>query len=256
MNAPSSTVPVVSLTAPVVSLRGIGKRYRSNGHEYTALAGIDFDAHAGRLALLLGPSGSGKTTLLTVAAGFVEATEGTVSLFGHAPAAYRDGDLQRLRASRIGFVFQTFLLIDALTVAENIALQLRFSGRRGETIRRRAMEALEHVDIAGLADKRPPQLSHGERQRAAIARALATGAELLIADEPTASLDRTQGEAIIRLLHSCAADDGVCVIVASHDPRLRDFAHDIHHLENGRMVTPETVVPPGHNVPPNPRGVS
>ena len=248
MNTPSSTVPVVSL-------RGVSKRYRSNGHEYAALACVDFDARAGRLALLLGPSGSGKTTLLTVAAGFVEATEGTVSLFGRAPAAYRDGDLQRLRASRIGFVFQTFLLIDALTVAENIALQLRFSGRRGASVQRRTMEALEHVDIAALADKRPPQLSHGERQRAAIARALATGAELLIADEPTASLDRAQGEAIIRLLHSCAADDGVCVIVASHDAHLRDFAHDIHQLEHGRIVTPEVLVPSGTRRPPHPRGL-
>lgn len=221
--------------APVVSLRGIEKRYHSHGNEYTALAGIDFDAHAGRLALLLGPSGSGKTTLLTIAAGFVEPTAGTVELFGHAPVAYRDGGLQRLRASRIGFVFQTFLLIDALSVAENIDLQLRFAGVRGAALRRRTLEALAHVGIAALADKRPLELSHGERQRAAIARALAAGAELLIADEPTASLDRTQGEAIIRLLHACATESGACVIVASHDPRLRDFADDIHHLENGRI---------------------
>ena len=220
---------------PAVRLRGVSKRYQAQGHAYQALSDVDFDAGPGTVSLLLGPSGSGKTTLLTITAGFVAPSEGTVELFGRPLDRHRPADLQEMRASRIGFIFQTFLLIDALSVQENITLQLRFAGIRGGAARRTALEALDRVGIAALARKRPAQLSHGERQRAAIARALAVGADLLIADEPTASLDGARGEEIIRLLHSCAAETNACVIVASHDPRLRDFADDIHYLENGRI---------------------
>lgn len=220
----------------VVRLRGVSKRFVSHGNVYEALTDVNLEARAGGLTLLLGPSGSGKTTLLTIAAGFVAPTSGTVELFGVRLEQYGDGRLQRMRASRMGFIFQTFLLIDALTVSENIELQLRFSGMRGAEVRRRAHEALVRVGIAHLSGKRPAELSHGERQRAAIARSLATEAGLLLADEPTASLDTRQGEAIIRLLHSCAVDAHACVIVASHDTRLRAYADAIHRLDNGRLA--------------------
>ena len=224
---------------PPLRLRGVTKRFEAAGNVYTALEGIDFTAGSGKLALLLGPSGSGKTTLLTVAAGFVGPTAGEVELFGTPLASYRPRALQQLRASRIGFVFQTFLLIDALSVAENVLLQLRFAGVSAQQARRRVQDALERVGIAELAGKRPTELSHGERQRIAIARALAIDAAVLIADEPTASLDSTQGERIIRMLHGYAEERGKCVLVASHDLRLRDYAHEICHMENGRIVRRE-----------------
>lgn len=220
---------------PAVALRGVTKVYRSHGIATAALNGVDLEARGGELHLLLGPSGSGKTTLLTIAAGFVAPTSGTVALFGRDAGAYAPRELQRLHAAGIGFIFQTFLLIDALTAEENVLLQLRFAGVESRAARQRALEAMERAGITHCAARRPTELSHGERQRVAIARAIASGARLLIADEPTASLDGAQGEAIIRLLHACAQDLGSCVLVASHDTRLRASADVIHMLENGRI---------------------
>ncbi|MDT8325697.1 MAG: ABC transporter ATP-binding protein, partial [Bacteroidota bacterium] len=219
-----------------IRLRGVSKRYESNGRVYPALTDIDFEAYRGNLHLLLGPSGSGKTTLLTVAAGFVAPTAGTVEIFGEALYGRDPRELQLLRAATIGFIFQTFLLIDGLNVAENVALQLRFAGIANGVARRRTLEALERVGIAGLAEKRPRELSHGERQRIAIARALAIDADVLIADEPTASLDAEQGESIIRILHTCATDMYKCVIVASHDQRLRHYADEVVTMVGGRIA--------------------
>ncbi|MBE0642734.1 MAG: ABC transporter ATP-binding protein [Bacteroidetes bacterium] len=224
---------------PTVLLRGVTKRFVSHGNEYPALTDVDLAAYPGQLQLLLGPSGSGKTTLFTIAAGFVSPTAGSVALFGNELHGLGPRMLQRLRAMRIGFVFQTFLLIEAFTAAENIDLQLRFAGIRGSGIRERSLEALDLVGIPQLAGKRPNELSHGERQRVAIARSMAIDADLLIADEPTASLGTEQGAAIIRLLHSCATEHGKCVLVASHDLRLRAFADVIHTMENGRITGTE-----------------
>ncbi len=224
----------------MVRLRGISKRYISHGNEYPALVDINLDASPGQLLLLLGPSGSGKTTLLTIAAGFVAPSSGTVELFGRTLEGYSARKLQTIRAARIGFIFQSFLLIEALTAAENIDLQLRFAGLKNATARERTAAALDRVGIPQLAGKRPAELSHGERQRVAIARALAIDADLLIADEPTASLGTEQGAAIIRLLHSCASDLKKCVLVASHDLRLREYADEIHFMDSGRITGCET----------------
>jgi len=224
-----------SVHTPVLHLSGVSKHYHSNGNTYSALQDIELTLFRGQLSLLLGPSGSGKTTLLTIAAGFVRPTAGTVDLFGSALAGYSTKTLQLLRARHIGFVFQTFLLIDALTVIDNVLLQLRFSGLKKPEARKRAVDALAQVGIADLAGKCPLELSHGERQRVAIARALAVDADFLVADEPTASLDMQQGENIISLLHSCASALNKCVLVASHDVRLRAYADHIHWLDNGRM---------------------
>ncbi|MCB2206000.1 ABC transporter ATP-binding protein [bacterium] len=220
---------------PVLRLSGVSKHYLSHGNVYTALDGVELTFFPGELSLMLGPSGSGKTTLLTIAAGFVRPSTGTVDLFGRALTGYGAKDLQVLRARHIGFVFQTFLLIDALTAMDNVLLQLRFAGLKKSIAHRRAMDALERVDIADLGQKRPSELSHGEQQRVAIARALAVDADLVIADEPTASLDMDQGENIISLLHSCARELNKCVLVASHDLRLRTHADHIHLLENGSI---------------------
>ena len=223
----------------VVELNRVSKIYYSRGSKTDALTGIDFSSRKGELILLLGPSGSGKTTMLTIIAGFNQPTEGNVYLFGKNINNYTKPELQRLRAQRIGFIFQSFLLIDALTVYENVELVLKFSQRNRSNTKRKALDALDRIGISSLAQKSPAELSHGERQRVSIARAFANNSDLLIADEPTASLETKQGEDIIRLLHSYASEFKKCVIVASHDLRLKTLADKIHHIENGILVHSE-----------------
>jgi putative ABC transport system ATP-binding protein len=216
----------------VVEIKGATKIYESNANKCVALNEINFSASKGELLLLLGPSGSGKTTLLTVTAGFTKLTTGEVFLFGKNITKYSPVELQLLRAERIGFIFQSFLLIDALTVFENVELVLHFSQKN---MRDNAFEALQKVGIANLSKKSPMELSYGEKQRVAIARAFANDADLLIADEPTASLETKQGEEIIKLLHNYASELNKCVIVASHDKRLKYLADKIHYIENGKI---------------------
>lgn len=221
---------------PVVEVGDVAKSFRSNGTATSALADISLIAHRGELTLLLGPSGSGKTTLLTLIAGLVEPTGGKIRLFGKSVGSYRAGDLRRLRATRLGFIFQNFMLIDSLTVLENILLVLRYAGFPRREARRRALRLLGRVNISHLANKYPGKISQGEKQRVAIARALANGAELILADEPTASLDTEQGLNVIQLLRRVSREEGCCVIVATHDTRLIDSADRIVRLKDGRIT--------------------
>ncbi len=220
----------------VVELLNVTKIYTSHSDKYIALNQIDFTACRSELLLLLGPSGSGKTTLLTLAAGFTQASSGNVFLFGQNINQYSSKELQYLRADKIGFIFQTFLLIDALNVYENVELVLKFSKNKRSDYKEKTTSALEKLGISHLSKKLPSELSHGERQRVAIARAFANNAELLIADEPTASLETKQGEQIINFLHDYASKFDKCVIVASHDLRLKSFADRIIFIENGFLI--------------------
>ncbi|MBK6505786.1 MAG: ATP-binding cassette domain-containing protein [Ignavibacteria bacterium] len=219
----------------IVSLRGVNKTYRINEHVSVGVKDINFDARPGELVLLLGPSGSGKTTLLTLIAGLLKPSEGSISLFQKPIESYSVADLQSLRADRIGFIFQTFLLIDALTSSQNIELVVKFNQKSKKEARRIAETLLKELNIEYLADKLPATMSQGEKQRVAVARAVANNAELILADEPTASLDTENGSIIIELLSSFARDNK-CVIVASHDLRLKKFADRIVFLDNGRIV--------------------
>jgi putative ABC transport system ATP-binding protein len=220
----------------VVDLHKVSKVYETRFNKYPALNKIDFSASKGEMLLLLGPSGSGKTTLLTIAAGFTQITSGDIFLFGKNINEYSPKELQRLRAERIGFIFQTFLLIEALNIYENVELVLKFSNFNRIKSKEKIYNALEKVGISHLAKKHPSELSHGERQRAAIARAFTNDADLLIADEPTASLGIKQGEEIIIFLHTYASKFDKCVIVASHDLRLKTFADNIYLIENGSLI--------------------
>lgn len=219
----------------IVSLRDVNKTYRINEHVSVGVKDINFDARPGELVLLLGPSGSGKTTLLTLIAGLLKPSEGSISLFQKPIESYSVADLQSLRADRIGFIFQTFLLIDALTSSQNIELVVKFNQKSKREARRISETLLQELNIEYLADKLPATMSQGEKQRVAVARAVANNAELILADEPTASLDTENGSIIIELLSSFARDNK-CVIVASHDLRLKKFADRIVYLDNGRIV--------------------
>ncbi len=225
----------------VVDLKNISKVYESNANKTGALTDVNFSGNKGELLLLLGPSGSGKTTMLTIIAGFNAPTSGKVCLFGKNIDKYSQSELQLIRAEKIGFIFQSFLLIDALTVYENVELVLKFFKRNRSNVKKQTREALNKVGISHLANKTPLELSHGETQRTAIARAFANNADLLIADEPTASLETQQGKEIIMLLHSYANEFNKCVIVASHDLRLKILADKIFYIENG--IISKTEIP-------------
>ena len=219
--------------SPVVQLNNVTKSFGANEHRTVAVANVSFKAFPGKLVLFLGPSGSGKTTFLTLIAGLIQPTSGSVSLFGKNVESYSSKELQQLRARRVGFVFQTFHLLDSLTAEENVSLVLRFAGEPKVQARQKAKALLQQFRIEHLSRKFPTALSQGEKQRVAIARAVANGAELIIADEPTASLETKQGFEIIRLLHEYAKNHNSCVIVASHDLRIAEFADRVVILKDG-----------------------
>ncbi len=223
----------------VVRLTNVLKVYQANGQSVPAVRDVSFIVKAGELVLLLGPSGSGKTTLLTLIAGLVQPTAGSAELLGKVIQHYSPKELQQLRASRLGFVFQNFLLIDALTVMENVTLVAQFNGNSKRQARKSASQVLEELHIHHLAEKYPTQLSHGEKQRVAVARALVNNPDLIIADEPTANLESGQGFEIIQVLHDYAKHYNRCVIVASHDLRIVEFADRVLRLEDGRLVNSE-----------------
>lgn len=221
----------------MVEMADVSKIFGTNEHKTTAVRNVSLQASCGELVLLLGPSGSGKTTLLTLAAGLVRPTSGTVSLFGKNVESYVPGELQLLRALRIGFVFQNFHLIDSLKVIENVALVLRFAGKTRAEAKGIARALLEKFHVGHLASKFPSTLSQGEKQRVAVARAIANGAKLIIADEPTASLETGQGFDIIRLLHEYAKKQNRCVIIASHDLRIVEFADRVLRMQDGMLTS-------------------
>ncbi|MGE5755869.1 MAG: ABC transporter ATP-binding protein [Planctomycetaceae bacterium] len=223
------------LSGPVVHLDKVTKIFDGSGVPTTAVRDVTLEARPGEMILLLGPSGSGKTTLLTLIAGLAKPTSGTIALFGHGVDEYSAGELQSLRAARIGFIFQTFLLIDSLTAAENVEIVLRFRRKRRTERARKTRALLGELGIEHLAGRFPRALSQGEKQRVAIARAIANEAELLIADEPTGSLETRQAIGIIELLHSLAKTRDATVIVASHDLRLIDYADRTLRLQDGAI---------------------
>jgi len=220
----------------IVSIRNVSKLYKINEHSSVGVKDINFEAKLGELVLFLGPSGSGKTTLLTLIAGLLQPSEGKISLFKKQIDSYSSAELQRLRAEKIGFIFQTFLLIDALTALQNIELVLRFALKSKKEAKRIATNLLKELEIDYLSDKLPTTMSQGEKQRVAVARAIANNSELILADEPTASLDGANGIIIIELLYKYAAQNNKCVIVVSHDLRLKKYADRIIKLEDGKIV--------------------
>ncbi len=216
----------------LVRLENVTKLYHDNNHQTRGVLNISLSATRGELLLLLGPSGSGKTTIITLAAGLLKPTRGEVYLFGKDINLYSIKELQHIRADRIGFIFQTFLLIESLTIIENIHLVQKFSGGHKHP---KPEELLKKFSIDYAGNNLPRNLSQGEKQRAAIARAAANNAELILADEPTASLESSQGYEVINLLRQYAREENKCVIVVSHDLRISEYADRILNIEDGRI---------------------
>jgi len=214
-------------------LTDVTQVYGGAGRETVALRGVSLSVHAGETVLVLGPSGSGKTTLLTLLAGLQHPTAGTVEIFGRRVSEYAPNELQRLRAMRIGFVFQTFRLLEPLNVLDNVLLVMKFAGVPRVEARRRALALLEEFGVGHLARALPHTLSQGQRQRVAVARALANDAELIIADEPTGSLATAQGLDIIRFITAKVREADCCAVIVSHDERIASHADRVLYLDDG-----------------------
>src|SRR5919108_1298397 len=202
----------------LLQLEGVVKRYRRGAEEVVALAGVDLAVKAGEAVAVVGPSGSGKSTLLHLAGGLDVPDEGTVRVDGHDVAALSPRDRARMRRTDIGFVFQFFHLVPSLSVAENVELPLLLDRRSGRRARgRRVAELLGRVGMAPRADHLPGELSGGEMQRAAIARALVNEPALVLADEPTGNLDSATGGTVLDLLYGLVGDDGTPPAMVTHD---------------------------------------
>ena len=220
-----------------LKIAGLSKVFGSGRLEVRALEDVSLSVAAGDLVALMGPSGSGKTTLLLCVSLILEPTTGTVVFDGQT--IYQDGwtgfDVRRLRREKIGFIFQSANLIPFLTARENVILPQHLVGLRGEAAENRALELLEYMEVAERAHALPALLSGGEQQRVAIARALANRPKLILADEPTASLDTTRGKKVMELLKKIARENQTAVITVTHDARMIEGFDHVYHLKDGHL---------------------
>ena len=221
----------------VLEARGLTKRYRRGDAEVTGVEELDLRLAAGEFVALVGPSGCGKSTLLHLCGAMDRPTSGSVTLEGQAVGALDDDALTRLRRTRVGFVFQFFNLLPSLTVAENIALPLLLAGATAASVTPRVRACAERVGIAHRLDHVPSQLSGGEAQRTAIARAVVHQPVLLLADEPTGNLDSANGARIVQLLRDVNRQSGAAILLATHDTTVAATADRVVTMHDGRIVT-------------------
>ncbi len=219
----------------VLDLVAVSRVHGEGATQVHALREVTFRAHPGELVAIMGPSGSGKSTLLTLAGGLDRPTNGSVWIEGTDLASLDNSGRARIRRTSVGYVFQDFNLIPALTAAENVALPRELDGERGKVARRLAMVALEEVGIPELADRFPDEMSGGQQQRVAIARAIVGDRRLILADEPTGALDTDTGEEILRLLRS-RCDAGAAGVMVTHEARHAAWADRVVFLRDGVVV--------------------
>ncbi|MFH1003592.1 MAG: ABC transporter ATP-binding protein [Chloroflexota bacterium] len=206
--------------------------------ELTVVNGVSLSIENGELVAIMGPSGSGKSTILHLIGCLDTPTSGSYYLDGKEVSRLSSGELATVRGRQIGFVFQTFNLLPRLSALANVELGLRYAGGQD---RRQALEALEKVGLADRAGHRPTELSGGERQRVAIARALVKNPPLILADEPTGNLDSRSGEEIISLLTSLHAEQGITLLMITHDAHIAHHCQRIIHLKDGQIENEEQV---------------
>jgi putative ABC transport system ATP-binding protein len=228
---------------PAVSCRAVRKHFGEGDTRVEALRGVDFAALAGELSFLVGPSGCGKTTLLSVIAGILEPSAGDVTILGAPVRRLSARDRILFRRKNLGFVFQQYNLLPALTAAENVAVPLLAAGTRRGPALERARSLLGRLGLAARADALPATLSGGQQQRVAIARALVHEPRLVVCDEPTAALDHESGEAVMTLLAENVVGPDRAVVVVTHDARVLHHADSIARMDDGRIV--ETTRPNG-----------
>jgi ABC-type lipoprotein export system ATPase subunit len=218
----------------LLELSDVSKVYEQGGDRVVALDGVDLTVEEGGAVALVGRSGSGKSTLLHLAGGLDRPDAGTVRLDGRDLATMSVGDRARLRRREVGFIFQFFHLVPGLSVAENVELPLLLDGRRDKD--GRVLELLERVGLGHRAGHQPGQLSGGEMQRTAIARALVARPRLVLADEPTGNLDSTSGATILELLREVVDDAGAAMVLVTHDEVAARLLPRTLHVQDGRLV--------------------
>lgn len=222
---------------PAIVLEGVNKQYGNGRPGVAALSDVCLRVPAGEFLAVVGPSGCGKSTLLNLVAGIDTPTSGRVSVAGQELSQLSDNARSDLRLREIGFVFQSFNLLPTLSAEENVALPLEFMGVRWRAARKQAGEFLERVGIAPAAQRRrPAELSGGEQQRVATARALVTLPRVLLADEPTGNLDSQTGEGILALLRTLHARDGLTIVLVTHSAAAAACAQRIVRMRDGRVV--------------------
>jgi putative ABC transport system ATP-binding protein len=228
---------------PLVTCDAVVKTYGSGNAEVHALRGVDLDVYPGELTMLVGPSGCGKTTLLSVVAGILRPTSGRITALGTDLAQLSSWRRTAFRRLHVGFVFQQFNLLPALTAAENAAVPLVIQGYSKHRAMAAAKALLAKMGMADRVNNLPGQLSGGQQQRVAIARALIHHPQLLVCDEPTSALDHKTGHSILELLRSIAIEGDRAVIIVTHDSRIFEFADTMARMDDGRIVSLERQTP-------------
>jgi putative ABC transport system ATP-binding protein len=225
------------MTGTMIEATEIVKVLGEGAGRVDALRGIDLSLAGGELTLLMGPSGSGKTTLLSVLGCMLSPTSGTVRIRGLSTTGLGPEQLAELRRENVGFVFQSYHLFPTLTAAENVRLALDVRGDRSQLARIKADKALATVGLSHKANAFPRELSGGEQQRVAVARAIVGDASVILADEPTAALDSENGQAVMTVLAEIAKDPARAMFIVTHDPRIMPFADRVLRIEDGRIVS-------------------
>ncbi|HEY7923937.1 MAG TPA: ABC transporter ATP-binding protein [Vicinamibacteria bacterium] len=218
-----------------VECRAVQKHFGDGETRIEVLRGVDFEARFGELSFLVGPSGCGKTTLVSVIAGLLERTGGELAVLGRPMDELKDRERVLFRRQNVGFLFQQYNLLPALTAAENVAVPLLAAGEARKQAVPRAKELLARLGLGHRTGALPKELSGGQQQRVALARALIHEPRLVVCDEPTAALDSANGEAVMELLAKSAVHPDRAVIVVTHDTRVFHFAHSIAHMDDGRI---------------------
>jgi putative ABC transport system ATP-binding protein len=219
-----------------VRCRGVTKTYGTGDAEVKALRGVDLEIRRGELLMLVGPSGCGKTTLISVITAILDQDSGDCEVFGHDLQHMSQSERAHFRGVSIGFVFQLFNLLPALTAVENVAIPLLINGISRRHAEARAREVLETVGLSIRLSARPAQLSGGQQQRVAIARALVHDPKLIVCDEPTSNLDHKTGRSILEALRGVAKSSDRALIVVTHDTRIFEFADRIAHMNDGKII--------------------
>ena len=239
--------------APALELVDVVKRFGSGATEVRALTDVSLTVAPGELVAVMGPSGCGKSTLLHLSGGLEDPTAGQVRVAGLDVPQMPPAERAALRRTEVGYVFQRLNLVVTLTALENVMLPLELEGVRAREAKAQAREALAAVGLTHHLDRFPDDFSGGQQQRIAVARALAGGRRLILADEPTGALDTVTGDQVIELLAGLPARDGTAVVLVTHEPRYASWADRVVFLRDGRIVSQSTAPDPQYE-PPEPLG--